>query len=449
MIGLLRRVAERHPTKDAVVTSRGAVTYAELLEWAESAAANLAQRGITRFAINDDEPARVLAVLAGASLAGVEACVYPLAATPEAVADHRERFDHLHLVSSRNILPGTSSIAPADLVRDTGAPRIGQTPDRQPVMVMTTGTSGTPKGVLHEWSRLVAPAGRLVPTPDHRWLLAYGLNQFGGLQILIHVLAARATLVVGDSFQPRDGLAAMRRWSVTHASGTPTFWRFLLAELAADRGPAPVLAQVTLSGEAVPAALLSQIRDRFPSARISQIYAATEFGQGISIRDGEAGLPASLLEADGDLSLRVRDGELFVRSRTAMLGYYEGEPTRIDEWRPTGDLVEVVGDRIEFRGRSSDVINVGGVKVHPLPVEERLSRVPGITMARVFGRTNALVGAIVAVEVVAHPGTDREALGAAIRAACEDLPPAARPRSVKFVDELSTIGNKMTRSGAE
>ena len=70
---------------------------------------------------------------------------------------------------------------------------------------------------------------------------------------------------------------------------------------------------------------------------------------------------------------KVVEGELWVRSRIGMLGYY-GEPAvDPDAWRPTGDLVEVVDDRIVFRGRSSDIINVGGVKVHPLPIEDRIA----------------------------------------------------------------------------
>src|SRR5256885_203780 len=82
-------------------------------------------------------------------------------------------------------------------------------------------------------------------------------------------------------------------------------------------------------------------------------------------------------------------------------------------------------DRILFRGRSSEVINVGGVKVHPLPVEDRIGAVPGVDMARVFGRPNAMTGAIVAVEVVAAPGADTDQIAAQIRAACADLPAAA------------------------
>ncbi len=391
MIDLLRRAAVDQPTRAAVVSPRGTTSYGELAAHAQVVADNLSERRIARFAVLDDRPERVLAVLAGAAAAGVQACVYPLNANATLVQEHRSRFDHGVLVSNRLGMPGT--IATEEMMTATARQPSHRLSAEQPtVLVMTTGTTGHPKGVVHAWSRLLAPTCKIRPRPEDRWLLAFGLNQFGGLQILLQVVAAHSTLVVTDGFVPRLGLEAVRAHQVTHISATPTYWRFLLAELAAEGGPAPELQQVTLSGEAVPADLLAQIRATFPSARVSQIYAASEFGQGLSVRDGSAGLPASLLEADGHLSLRIDEGELFVRSGSAMLGYY-GVPTPTDpadeEWRPTGDLVEVVGDRIEFRGRRSDVINVGGVKVHPLPVEQRIAQLPEVSMARVFGRPSS------------------------------------------------------------
>jgi acyl-CoA synthetase (AMP-forming)/AMP-acid ligase II len=280
-------------------------------------------------------------------------------------------------------------------------------------------------------------------------LLAYGIHQFAGLQILLHVLAAGATLVAPAPRRPREGLEAMRRFGVTHASATPTYWRFLLAELRADDGPVPSLRQVTLGGEAVPAPVLDQLRSTFPDARISQIYAASEFGSSSSMRDGRPGLSTEVMERgeEADVDMRVVDGELWVRSTTGMLGYYGEEAIDPDGWRATGDLVEIVGDRIEFRGRASEIINVGGVKVHPLPIEERIGAVGSVDVARVWGRPNPLTGAIVAVDVVAAPGSDPERIREDIRAACEDLPPAARPRSIRFVDDVATLGSKILRRG--
>jgi acyl-coenzyme A synthetase/AMP-(fatty) acid ligase len=107
-----------------------------------------------------------------------------------------------------------------------------------------------------------------------------------------------------------------------------------------------------------------------------------------------------------------------------------------------------VGDRIMFRGRTSEIINVGGVKVDPLPIEERISALPGIAFTRVFGKKNALTGAIVAVELVPEPGADADALRITVREACADLPSASRPRLIRFVDTIATTGNKMIRGSA-
>ena len=168
------------------------------------------------------------------------------------------------------------------------------------------------------------------------------------------------------------------------------------------------------------------------------------------MRDGTDGLPASLLEGsdDAEVSLKIVDNELWVRSSASMLGYYGDDDRPADEWWPTGDLVDVVDDRIVFRGRKTDVINVGGVKVHPLPVEERVTAVPGVKIARVYGRANALVGAVVAVDVVTDEGVDERDLKTAIREACADLPRPWQPRSIQLVEELAMKENKVVRGGA-
>jgi acyl-CoA synthetase (AMP-forming)/AMP-acid ligase II len=439
----LLEAARQRPDHVAVISSHGQSTYAELADAARSVARGLVARSIGRFGVLDADPASVLALLAGAALAGAEACVYPVAATDDVVDDLCERLEHTVVVTSRTGLR-SPTLAPAELATGHQAEEV-PAPETRPVMVLTTGTSGPPRGVRHDWDRLVRGTRWIRPAHDQRWLLAYGLNQFGGLLILIHVLAAQATLVAAETFQPRDALREMRRSGVTHASGTPTFWRFLLNEIQSDGGPRPALRQITLSGEAVPSALLDRIHDVFPDAHVSQIYGATEFGQTVTVRDGRAGLPVSMLESGGDLEFKIVDGELWVRSTTAMLGYFKESAFAAEDWRGTGDLVEIVGDRVEFRGRTTDVINVGGVKVHPLPVEERVGRVPGVALARAFGRPNAMTGSIVAVEVVVEPGRDPEDIKTEIREACADLPPAARPRSIRVVETLPTTGSKIVR----
>lgn len=443
MIELIRRVCEVEPSRPAVVTHEGTATYGDLLADAQSNARALLDASVDRFGVDEVDAARVIAAMAAASMVGAEACIYP----PVEIAETRqllERFDHhVCLTSNREVEAHATPLTPSasDRPVDTALPR------SRPHLVLTTGTTGTPRGVRHDWQRLVRGVQRVGSAPADRWLLAFGIHQFAGLQILLHVLAAGSTLVAPAPRRPLEGLRAIRELGVTHASATPTYWRFLLAEMQSDGRGCPPLRQITLGGEAIPGPLLKNLEHTFPDAHISQVYAASEFGSSGSVRDGRSGLPTSVLDRgdEADVDMRIVDGELWVRSRTGMLGYHDEEPIDPDGWRPTGDLVEIVADRVVFCGRTSDVINVGGVKVHPLPVEERVAAVPGVALSRVFGRPNPVMGSILAVEIVPLSGYAESELKDAIRQSCADLVPAARPRSIKFVDSIQTVGHKVVR----
>lgn len=445
MIELLQRAVDAHGASTAAITDDASFTFAELLDMSTAMAAGLRQRGIDRLAVVDPDAATAIVAFAGSSAVGVEVCQYPADISPESAAELADRLDHTVVLTRRDDLPFAKTFTLDDLLVE-GA-ELPPLPESRPLMVLTSGTTGGSRGVLHDWNRVVSGTLAIRPSPDERWLLAYGLHQFGGLQVLMHAAAACATLVAPTPRRPREGLTAMRKHGVTHGSATPTYWRFVLTQLRADGEPAPELRQVTLGGEAVPDKLLRDLREAFPTAKISQIYGSTESGNPRSTRDGQPGLPLSALDAgeDADIQLKIVDGELWVRSKIGMLGYYDDPTLDSSGWRGTGDQVEVVGDRILFRGRRSEVINVGGVKVHPFAVEERVLAVPGVDIARVFGRPNRLSGAIVAVEAVLAPGFEEELVKNQIREACADLPSAFRPRSIRIVDELKTAGNKIAR----
>ena len=438
LIEAVREVARAAPDRAALRTDAGATSYAELAGRAEVLASGLAGRGLQRFGVAVDDRVEAVALLAASSLLGAEACIYPATATGDERAQLAARLQHQAVVTDDDL---------DDLA--SGEPFTGDAPADGSVMILTTGTTGPPKGARHEWARLLAGVRRGV-RPEARWLLAYNLNQFAGMQVLLHAIANAGTLVLPPSNRPRDALATMRAHGVTHASATPTFWRFLTT-LLDDGEPAPSLEQITLGGEAIPPGLVDELTRRFPGARVSQVYASTEFGSAVSVRDDRIGLPIDVLDRgdDADVQFKIVDGELYARSRVGMLGYHgdESQAADPDGWRPTGDVVEIEGDRILFAGRTSEVINVGGVKVHPLPIETVISRVEGVALVHAFGRPNALAGNIVAVKVVPVAGTDTDDLDRRIRAACADLPPAARPRSIKYVDSMDTFGNKLSRKG--
>ena len=123
MIELLRAAAEEAPHRVALARAAGVMSYGELVNRAETVAAALRARGVQRLAVLDPDHGTVWALLAACSLAGVESCLYPVAATDETVAELRERLDHELLVTPRD-LPGPGLLRPQELwagtERDTG-----------------------------------------------------------------------------------------------------------------------------------------------------------------------------------------------------------------------------------------------------------------------------------------------------------------------------------------
>ncbi|XKH36917.1 AMP-binding protein [Azospirillum doebereinerae] len=310
------------------------------------------------------------------------------------------------------------------------------------VTLESSGTTGTPKRITHNFSRL---SDRLKGLSDvgARWLLTYEPAAFAGLQVILTAAAAGALLVSVPGGGVAELVRAARQHAVTHVSGTPSFWRgFLMA--AGDA--VPPLRSVTLGGEAADQPLLDRLRQTFPEARLRHIYASTEAGALFAVADGRAGFPAEWLSEGRDgVALRIRDGVLEVRSPRAMLA----APGTGDGWLDTGDLVEVAGDRVLFAGRRDGLVNVGGVKVSPEAVEQRLLAVPGVADAAVVPVANPITGFLLTATVVPAPGGDEAALRAALRAATADLVPAARPRVLTLAAHipLGATGKK-SRKGS-
>jgi acyl-CoA synthetase (AMP-forming)/AMP-acid ligase II len=455
MIRLIEGAAAASPSHTAVVTPEGSTSYGELLHDARRVAAALQGRNITRFAIVEPDAAWVIRLLAGAALAGAEPCQYQADIEALEFEEQARALGHSVVVTRRPDLGGPLEIIRPQELTGQASHQIVQSAGAQPLMIRTTGTTGLPKAARHDWQFLARTVAGIRPMPNQRWLLAYGPHQFAGIQVLLHVIACQATLLAPFPRQPRDGLEALLTDRVTCVSATPTYWRFLLAEARSRKVKLPRLQQVTLGGEASPADLLEELKTSFPDARVSQVYASTEFGSVSSVKDGLPGIGVDALfsESNPTLNLRVKDGELWVRAVAGMIGY-AGESgadpsiAAAEGWQATGDLVEIVGERVLFRGRKSEVINVGGVKVHPLPVEDRITSLESVALARVFGRANPLTGAIVAVEIIPMSGlaeADVESIRLEIKSAVADLPRAWHPRSVTFVDAFETRGEKTVR----
>jgi acyl-CoA synthetase (AMP-forming)/AMP-acid ligase II len=135
---------------------------------------------------------------------------------------------------------------------------------------------------------------------------------------------------------------------------------------------------------------------------------------------------------------KVVDGRLWIRARSAMLGYLNApSPFDSDGYYDTGDRVEVDGDWFRIVGRSSEIINVGGSKVHPSEVESVLLEMEGVVDAIVRGERHPLTGQVVSATVrLAVPETPA-AFRTRLRQFCATrLPTYAIPARVRLSETV-------------
>jgi len=308
------------------------------------------------------------------------------------------------------------------------------------VTILTSGTTGKSKAVEHSWDSLARPVRRTPNEPHPRWLLTFRPHLYAGLQVILQCLMNRGTLILpatGDSANEVASLASSSR--VEFASATPSYWRWLMTLADPDLLTSIPLKQITLGGEAVDQATLDSLRTLFPNIRIVHIYATTELGRCFSVTDGQAGFPTKFLDCispDG-VEMRIEDGELIVKSSNAMRRYDQAADYQHDAWFSTGDLVSREGERVLFVGRKTDMINVGGNKVHPVEVERVIRQVPGVAEVRVYGKTSSLVGQLVACDLVVANGFEAAEVEQTVREKTRDeLVSFQRPRLISIVDEV-------------
>ena len=270
-------------------------------------------------------------------------------------------------------------------------------------ILLTSGTSGRPKLVVHTLSSLAGaidsyrtPPGQVV------WSTFYDIRRYGGLQVFLRAALTGTSLVLASHMEPIGAfLARAGEHGVTHMSGTPSHWRRALMS------PAIRLIDpeyIRLSGEISDQAILNSLMSHYPQAAVVHAFASTEAGVGFEVNDGLAGFPATVIEHTPNIEMKVENRSLWIRSARTAAQYLGGEslqPLKDDEgFVDTGDMIELRDGRYYFIGRRDGVINVGGLKVHPEEVESVINRHPEVYVSLVRTQKSPIMGALVVADVV-------------------------------------------------
>ncbi|HLA78163.1 MAG TPA: AMP-binding protein [Vicinamibacteria bacterium] len=349
------------------------------------------------------------------------------------------------------------------------------------LILMSGGTTGTPKGVM-------APHRGLVATglQGHAWLSPALEDEKDTAMLPLPLFHAAAGVVALASFMvgrnplilvpsPRDlddVLDTIQKTRPSFFAGVPTLFNALLGHPRVQAGKVDFRSiKLCFCGAA---ALLAETRRRFEAltgGRIIEAYSLTEalvalVGNPVQgpTKEGSVGLPLPDVEvriADvetGEGPLPPNDvGEVLIRAPQIMPGYWEnpeasGQALRRHgeggPWLHTGDLGRLDEDGCLFIvDRLKDLIKPGGLQVWPREVEEVIATMPAVAEVGVAGVLDPARGEAVKAWVVCRPGSTLTE--DAVRAYCKQrLAPYKVPTQVEFRKELpkSLVGKVLRRA---
>jgi acyl-CoA synthetase (AMP-forming)/AMP-acid ligase II/thioesterase domain-containing protein/acyl carrier protein len=345
------------------------------------------------------------------------------------------------------------------------APASAPAPENPALVLFTSGTTGTPKGVVLTYGALqariaanIAAIGRpalaraLVSLPTHfgHGLIGNSLTPlFAGGGIVLHPLGIPLANDLGRIIDEHG---------ITFMSSVPSFWRLVLG-----RSPRPALAslvRVHVGSAPFPAVLWSEVV-AWTGAEVVNCYGTTETANWISgasskadgIADGLIGKmwggQAAVLDDNGSLQ-NTGAGEILIKSPSLMSGYLDrpdlSAAALFDGWYRTGDrgTIDQQGC-LRLAGRLKDEINRAGFKVQPAEIDTLLERHPSVAEACVFGINDPLGGEAIAAAIRLADGAS--ATPQSLQAWCrERLRREAVPENWFFVAEIPrTARGKVSR----
>lgn len=334
--------------------------------------------------------------------------------------------------------------------------------DDPSVILYTSGTTGTPKGVLITHSASLARAYGLILNHGQRHMdgeRAIGLmplfHTVGLHTVLLGTVLLNGTYFPVERFSPVDVLDLIERERITYLFGTPTHFQMLLAEDLSARDLSSVR-HALYAGALMPGRLARECSEKL-TENFTLIYGNTEtynslFMRNTHRRPGAAvcGVlhEARVVELGGtheDVVAPGEEGELIVnvRSPESFREYWNKPEQTADKvregWYYTGDscLYEVKDGQPLFTitGRIDDLIISGGENIHPAEIENLLASHPGVSDVAVVGAPDLRWGEVVKAFVVrSDPSLTEKQLDNFFKES--SLENYKRPRSYEFLSEI-------------
>ena len=342
-------------------------------------------------------------------------------------------------------------------------------PAKLAYVIFTSGTTGTPKGVMMNHSGAMVTIEeinrRFSVTEADRILALSSLSFDLSVYDFFGLWTAGGSVVIPKEDEVRNPEAwssLMEKHGITLWDSVPMFWQMLL-ESGEIPGSLPRLAM--LSGDRIPTGLPGKSMELFPGVRLVSLGGATEAGiwsicHEISANDPQSGwqsIPYGLALQGQSFHVVHKDlrpcpegvaGELYIGGGALALGYLHNEvkttehfivhPVTKERLYRTGDLgVRRHGGAIEFLGRTDSQVKVGGFRIELGDVEAALGAMPGTALSAVVLTSNHHLAAFVVPKDYAQRPNSAD-----IRLFLQErLPAYMVPPSIEVIERMPLTAN--------
>jgi fatty-acyl-CoA synthase len=321
-------------------------------------------------------------------------------------------------------------------------------------VILTSGTTGTPKGASRSQPKSLDPAAALLAMiplkAREKTMIAAPMFHSWGFVHFTLGMALSSTIVLKRKFDPEATLSLTAQHECTALVVVPVMLQRILDldDEILDRYDLSKLRVVPVSGSALPGPLATEWMDHFGD-NIYNLYGSTEVAWAtiatpadLRTAPGTAGRPpygtvVKLYDDDGNPVGPGETGRIFVGNDMQFEGYTGGgDKDVIDGLMSSGDVGHFDEDGLLFvDGRDDDMIVSGGENVFPAEVEDLLSAHDAVAEVAVFGVDDEEFGQRLKAVVVKRSGAklSEEDVKKHVKS---NLAGYKVPRDVEFVDEL-------------
>lgn len=288
------------------------------------------------------------------------------------------------------------------------------------LILFSSGSTGAPKAMIHNLDTLVDSYGDK-KQKQINMLVFLMFDHIGGINTMLNILSMNATMIIPQNRNADDICKLIEEYKIAVLPSSPTFLNLILINRSYEKYDLSSLRMITYGTETMPEGLLNRLKVVFSKVKFLQTFGTSETG--IAATSSKSSNSTFMKIDDENLEYKIVDNELWLRSKTQILGYLNRsmESFTNDGWFKTGDLVELDNEGfIKIIGRNKEIINVGGQKVLPSEVESVLLGMDEIEDCLVYGEQNAITGQSVSCDVVLKHGIDDSGFKILVRKFCKD-----------------------------